>query len=315
MKGLNSGSRLYEFWLILLGSLLVATGYGYFAVPHHVVPGGIFGGSIIIDFLTPFTVGTAAFILNVPLFLLAFWVLGKSFGRKSFLSIFLISLFIDLFRYFAAFVPHMIGGETVLFDFGTPIPSQALPFTDNILLASIIAGVLIGAGQGLIFRARSTTGGTDILAMIFTRWTGMQTGKMMIAVDSLIVLTGSVVFGDASLVLYALVTIFIMNKVADAVLVGQNYQKAVFIISEKHEDIKKGLLEGIRRGGTYFLGEGMYHGKRKKIIYTAVNRRELAVLFDYVKKIDPQAFITIFNATEIKGEGFAPIDEKETEIG
>ena len=273
---------------IIAGAIIMSAGYAFFADPHKIVPGGVYGTAIVVHHVFGFPTGTVGLIFNIPLFIIGIIILGPRFGVKTFVGTILTSVFIDLFSKF---------GYTNV--------------TDDIMLASVVSGVLIGVGLALIFKAKATTGGSDIIAQIVNKYTKISVGQLLIMIDSVIVTVGIVAFKDFSLAFYALITIFITGKVLDAVLMGGNYRKAVFIISEKHEEIREKILFTLNRGGTYFLGKGMYKGDEKKIIYTAVNRRELAMLQEFVSNIDKDAFLTVFNTNQIFGQGFQAIDETE----
>jgi uncharacterized membrane-anchored protein YitT (DUF2179 family) len=272
---------------IVLGALIMAAGYAFFADPMKIVPGGVFGISIVIHHLFGLPTGTMALIFNVPLFIAGIYILGPRFGVKTFLGTVLTSFFIDTLSHFG-------GGKAL---------------TTDIMLGSVVSGVLIGVGLALIFRAGATTGGSDIIAQIANKYSRIPVGKLLIIIDSCIVSVGVIAFKDVSLAAYALITIFITGKVLDSILMGQHYSKGVFIISDKHEEIRQKLLTGIDRGGTYFYGQGMYEGKEKKIIFTAVSRRDFMLLHDFIKKVDPHAFITVFESHEVMGEGFQPISD------
>jgi uncharacterized membrane-anchored protein YitT (DUF2179 family) len=170
--------------------------------------------------------------------------------------------------------------------------------------------VLIGIGLGLIFKSRATSGGSDIIAMIIAKYTNLQLGKLMIYVDSVIVFTGLIAFRDWHIPLYSWVVIYITGRAIDMILEGSDYNKALLIVSKKHQDIKHKILIDLERGGTYLRGEGMFTGEEKQIIYTVVSRREVAVLQEYIGKIDPDAFITVMDAREILGEGFQSLGKK-----
>jgi uncharacterized membrane-anchored protein YitT (DUF2179 family) len=135
----------------------------------------------------------------------------------------------------------------------------------------------------------------------------------MILVDSAVVLLGLFFFGDWQIPLYSLIVIFITGKVIDFVLQGLSYEKTLFIISDKHQDIREKIITDLNRGGTFIKGEGMYGGQDKKIIYTNVTRRELSILQEYVHSIDPRAFMTVINASEVLGRGFRSLREKVVE--
>jgi uncharacterized membrane-anchored protein YitT (DUF2179 family) len=178
------------------------------------------------------------------------------------------------------------------------------------LLSSIFGGVLIGIGLGMIFKSKATSGGSDIIAMIIAKYTRLPLGQLMIYVDSVIVLIGLAVFADWKIPLYSWIVIFITGKVIDVALEGLSYDKTLFIISDRYADIRKYIIEDLERGGTYLKGEGMYNGSSKTIIFTVVNRREMAILQEYIHQIDPSAFVTVLEAKEILGEGFKSLQEK-----
>ncbi len=277
-----------DYALIVVGSLIMAAGYSFFADPLKIVPGGVYGIAIVFHHLYGVSTGTVGLLLNIPLFVLGIVILGPKFGIKTFIGTVVTSFFMNVLSLWN-------GGKAL---------------TDDVMLGSIFSGVLIGAGLALIFKSKATTGGSDIVAQIVNKYTKISVGKLLIAVDSIVVTIGIVAFHDITLALYALITIFITGKVLDAILIGGNYRKAVFIVSDKHEEIAKTISEDLKRGGTIFHGTGMYHRKEKQIIFTAVNRRELAALQERVKQIDPEVFMTVFNTNQIYGLGFSDIREE-----
>jgi len=146
--------------------------------------------------------------------------------------------------------------------------------------------------------------------MIIAKYTRLPLGQLMILVDSAIVFIGFVAFRDWKIPLYSLIVIFITGKVVDVVLQGISYDKTLFIISEKTEEIRNKIIVDLNRGGTFIQGKGMYNGKDRTIIYTVVNRREVAMLQEFIHKTDPSAFMTVINANEIIGEGFKSLNDK-----
>jgi len=179
----------------------------------------------------------------------------------------------------------------------------------DLLLSSIFGGIIIGLGLGLIFRSKATSGGSDIIAMVLAKFTKLPVGQLLIAVDSIIVLLGLIVFKDWKIPLYSWIAIYITGKVLDLTLDGINYERALIIISDKHEDIKERILVSLGRGGTYLSGEGMHSNKEKRIIFTVITRRELSTLKAMIQMIDPDAFLTVMNTAEILGEGFKPLSD------
>jgi uncharacterized membrane-anchored protein YitT (DUF2179 family) len=275
--------------LILVGAFIMAAGFVFFITPYKIVPGGVYGISIVLHHMFGTPVGLIALAFDIPLTLIGIKVLGPRFGVKTVIGFVFTAGFVDLLTY--------LWGE--------------LPLVENdALLSSIFGGLFVGLGLGLIFKAKATSGGSDIVAMIISKYTKLPLGQLMIAVDSVIVLVGLVVFQDWKIPLYSLIVIFITGRVIDVVLQGMSYEKTLFIISEKPNDLRNKIINDLNRGGTFIQGKGMYNGSERTIIYTVVNRREMAMLQDYVHQIDPGAFMTVINANEILGNGFKSLKDK-----
>jgi uncharacterized membrane-anchored protein YitT (DUF2179 family) len=275
--------------LILIGSFILATGFVLFITPYKILPGGVYGISIVLHYLFGTPVGLVALCFDIPLTIVGIKILGPRFGYKTVLGFSLTAIFTDTLTYLWGFEPLVKG---------------------DALLSSIFGGVMVGLGLGLIFRSKATSGGSDIVAMIIAKYTRLPIGMLMIYVDSVIVLIGVLVFQDWKIPLYSWIVIFITGKVIDIVMAGMSYDKSIFIISEKHEEIRDKIINNLNRGGTYIDGKGMFNMADRKIIFTVVSRRELAILEEYVHAIDPMAFLTVLDATEILGEGFKSLKEK-----
>ena len=278
--------------LILIGSFILASGFVLFIAPYKIIPGGVYGISIVLHYLFGTPIGLVALCFDIPLTIIGIKILGPRFGYKTVLGFSLTAIFTDTLTYFWGFKPLVVG---------------------DALLSSIFGGVLVGLGLGLIFRAKATSGGSDIVAMIIAKYTSLPLGMLMIYVDSVVVLVGLLVFQDWKIPLYSWIVIFITGKVIDIVMAGISYDKSIFIISEKHEEIRDKIINNLNRGGTYIEGKGMFNMADRKIIFTVVSRRELALLEEYIHEIDPKAFLTVTDATEILGEGFRSLKEKVTE--
>jgi len=290
-----------SYSLIVIGSFILAAGFVFFINPYHIVPGGVYGIGIVVHHLVPkIPVGTFGLLMNIPLTLLGIRLLGPRFGIKTVVGMVLASVFMDTLTAFVGEDPAtMMGGSVDL--------------SKDVLLSCIFGGVLIGFGLGLIFKSKATSGGSDIIAMILAKYTRLPLGQLMIYVDSTIVILGLVVFGDWKIPLYSWIVIFVTGKVIDIVLQGVNYDKTLFIISDKFEDIRNKIINDLKRGGTYIPGKGMYNGAEKTIIFTVVNRIEQSVLEEYIHQIDTHAFVTVLEANEILGEGFKSLNEKLAE--
>ncbi len=298
---LLSGKWFYAYTLLVTGSFILAVGYVFFISPHKIVPGGVFGIAIVIHHLSQglfsfapdgLPIGIMGLILNIPLTIIGIKILGPRFGVKTIIGFILASFFIDTITYF--------WGEAPLVE-------------DDALLSSIFGGVLIGLGLGLIFKSKATSGGSDIIAMIFAKYTKLPVGQLLIYIDSVIVLFALIVFKDWKIPLYSWIVIFITGKVIDIVIEGISYDKTLFIISDKYQEIRDKIINDLNRGGTFIKGTGMYNQSDKTIIFTVVSRRELAILQDFIHHVDPEAFLTVINANEIIGNGFKSLNEKVNE--
>jgi uncharacterized membrane-anchored protein YitT (DUF2179 family) len=296
---LFSRKWFYDYSLIILGSFILAAGFVFFITPHRIVPGGVYGVAIVVHYLSKdvfafwpdgIPIGLFGLILNIPLTWAGIKILGPKFGVKTITGFIFTSIFIDGISWLR------------------PVGDAAL--VDDILLSCVFGGVLLGFGLGLIFKSRATSGGSDIIAMIIAKYTRMPLGRLMIYVDSVIVLIGLFAFQDWAIPLYSWVVIFITGRAIDITLEGADYNKALFIISREHEAIRKKVLFDLERGGTYLQGKGLYTNDEKQMIFTVVSRRELAILEDYITEIDPDAFITIMDTKEILGEGFKSLRAK-----
>ena len=280
---------LKHYSLILIGSFILASGFVLFITPYKIVPGGVYGISIMLHYIFGTPVGFVALLFDIPLTIIGIKILGPRFGIKTVVSFVLTAVFVDGLTY-------LYGTEPLV--------------KDDALLSSIFGGLFIGVGLGLIFKSRATSGGSDIVAMIISKYTKLPVGQLMIAVDSAIVLIGLLVFQDWKIPLYSLIVIFITGKVIDTILEGMNYDKVLLIISDKTEEIRDKIINDLNRGGTLLKGEGLYNNYERQIVFTVVNRRETVMLQDFINTIDPNAFVTVLNANEILGNGFKSLKEK-----
>lgn len=277
-------SRLWfkNYGLVIFGSVLLAIAIAFFIAPHNLVPGGVFGLSVAINQLTGFPIGMISLAINIPLLLLGFWAVGAGFGIKTFVSLILSSVFIDAIMYL------------------NPDPM----LTSDILVSALFGGALIGLGVGIIISAGGTTGGTDILAAIMHKKLNLSIGRGIIMVDGCILTLGYVVFRDIELATYSVIGIIAISRTIDTFLNGMSLKKVVLVISDKHEEIRQGILAN-DYGGSLINGSGMFYPeKEKKIILSALDRKSMVKVINISKKIDPDVFITVINAADVIGSGF-----------
>jgi uncharacterized membrane-anchored protein YitT (DUF2179 family) len=289
-----------EYCTIIIGTFIMAIGIVVFITPLKLAPGGVYGIAIILHHLFKTPIGLVGICLDIPLLLLGIWLLGAKFGVKTIVGIFSLAGFISLVEFVYGYAPLIsLPGN----------PAIADPASNFII--SLFGGVIVGVGLGLIFRTRATSGGTDIIAMIICKYVKhIPLGTILMIVDSIIVLLALVVFKNWTIPLYSWFVIYVTGFTIDKMISGFDRRKALFIISEYHDQIKNVIINEMERGGTYFKGKGMYHESEKQIIFTTITKKELPGLLYRIHEIDANAFISILDATDVLGEGFNSLRER-----
>lgn len=292
--------NIMSYLYILIGTFILSLGFVLFINPYKIVPGGVYGISIVIHHSTKglfslfpdgTPIGLVSACLDTILTIIGTKILGPRFGFKTVLGFLSTAVFMDVLTAF-------IGED------------DPLGLANDLLLASVFGATIIGIGLAIVFKSKATSGGSDIIAAIIAKYTHLPIGQLLIYVDSGIALLGLIVFNDWKIPLYSWLVIFITGKVIDMFLEGNGHEKMLLIISDKHDEIRERLLFDMGRGGTYLNGEGMFNGSPKKVIYTIVDRREVLILEEHISKIDPDAFVAVIEANEILGEGFKSLTEK-----
>lgn len=258
----------------------MAIGVSLFLLPNKLSAGGVSGLATIIYYVFNFSMGTTIVLINVPIFLFAFYRLGKQVFINSIIGTISLSIFIDLFDKYE-------------------------PITSNGLLACIYGGILIGIGTGIVLRANSSTGGSDLFSQIIKSYnSSIPMGTIIIIIDIIVVSLNVVFLGEIEIALYSAISIYLVGKMVDIVFEGVYFTKLFFIISNKTEDIAKAIGKQIKRGTTGIYGKGMYTGENKLVLMCAAGRRDVARVRKLAKEIDPMCFIIITNSREVLGEGF-----------
>lgn len=270
-----------------------------FITPYNIVPGGVYGLGISLHYLFPsIQVGTFGWLLDVPLLITAFLVFGGKIGMKTITAAFITPLFMN--------APVWIWGA----DNPVAYFIQEMNLSNDLLLTSIFGGLFLGVAMGLIFKTHATSGGTDIIGMIISKFMHIPLAKAIMLVDSCVVIVGLIIIGDWKLPLYSLVVIFISAKVMNFVIEGSEDDKLLFILSKENDSIKNLIINDMDRSGTLVKSKGMYSDNDKEMIFLVISRRELSIVQDYIREIDPNAFMVIVNAHETLGEGFKPFAER-----
>ena len=269
------------FW-IALGSAVYAVGFNWCYVPNRIGFGGITGVGQIINFLFPWApIGMVVILLNIPLFLLGWRLLGGHLLVSSLFAMFISSVFIDLLTAAHTFQPM------------------------DPLLACIFGGVLMGGSLGVVFLQGATTGGTDLIARLLKlkiAWLPM--GRLLMVIDLIVIVAVALVFQNFYSALYGLVALYISSIVMDGVLYGMDHAKVAYIISDKPREICDVIIHDIDRGVTVLHGEGAYSGAEKQVLLVAFKQKQIVALKRAVKEIDPAAFLIVCEAHEVLGDGF-----------
>ena len=328
LKALLEPVGTFAWWrsmfAIVLGCLIMAVGYSYFVSPYNIVPGGVYGMGIVLHNVFPsIQVGTFGYMIDVPLLASAIIVFGRQFGGRTLFAACLTPGLINLLSWIA--FPNQEALEAL-------DPKQlfggVIDLSNDLMLASLLGAVLIGLGVGLVLRNQATTGGTDIIAMYLQKFAKMKFSTGILLADSCDVLSGLLVigFGVGSgadreaveggswlLSFYSLITIYVSSRVLAYVIDGASYDKLLFIISENHHaELRDFIIEDMDRSGTYIKGKGMYTDQDREMIFVVVSRKEVHLVQNKVREIDPKAFMVVTDAYETFGEGFKQFPDKDT---
>ena len=269
---------LKDIVLISAGAFIYAFGVNYFFVANKLADGGIAGISVILHYLFNFNISTTYLVLNVPLVIMGYKLIGGKFIVKTFYGTAMTSL---AFRVFQNYLGPM----------------------DDKLIASIFGGLIIGIGLGTIFVGGGSSGGADILVKILNKYFDIPVGKAFLALDSFVLSALGILFGR-DIFMYTLVGLFISTKAIDFIQDGVDKAKALMIISDKSEEIKNEIMKQTGRGVTIINARGGYTNDSKEVLYCILGRYEVTTVKRIVKNIDRKAFMSVSEVSEVLGEGF-----------
>lgn len=278
-------NRLKNLILMTLGSALVAVGVYFFKFPNHFSMGGVSGLSILLGQLIPATIVTPGFLntaINVLYLILGFLILDKGFGLKTVYCSLLYSVLIQLLEYFCP-LSH--------------------PLTDQKMLELFFAVILPALGSAILFNLGSSTGGTDIMAMILKKFSGLDVGRALLVSDVLIAAAALLIF-DVETGLFSLLGLALKSVLVDTVIESLNRKKSFTVVTHAPEPVCRFINESLHRGATIWQGQGAYTGKEQYIILTALSRHQAVALRNFLRQNDPDAFMLITNSSEIFGKGF-----------
>jgi uncharacterized membrane-anchored protein YitT (DUF2179 family) len=262
---------------ITLGAIVAAFALEAFLLPNAVIDGGVIGISMILSHITKFNLGLIVIVLNLPFILLALKKMGKMFVFQTAYANIILALSLTFFHTYKA--------------------------TDDVLLATVFGGIILGTGVGLILKNTASLDGTEILSLLVSKNFGFSVGEFIMGLNLFIYLAAGKVFGWES-AMYSILTYFVASKVIDTVIEGFNSSKSVRIISDEAGAIGNALIDRLDISITYLKGVGGYSGLDKDIIYCVITRLELPKMIDIVKEIDPKAFVSVVDVHETYGGRF-----------
>lgn len=274
--------------IITLGAVIYALAFDWFVAPNQIAMGGVTGLAQIVNALVPvLPVGVLSILVNVPLFLAGWRLLGGRLLVSSLYAMAVSSLAIDVIAWMHTFPPM------------------------DPILATLYGGAGMGVGLGLVFSQGATTGGTDIIGKLLKlKFPWPPIGKLVMIPDMVVVILAAVVFGTVNAALYGLIQMYLLSKVMDMILYGWDTSRVAYIITDRWEETVQGLLD-MNRGVTLLQGKGAYTGAEKQVLLVAFRQREIVPIKRMLREIDPKAFFIVCDAHEILGEGFGDYQKEE----
>ncbi len=318
-KKINWKREVVAYLFLILGSALFAIGDVMFVNPYLLAPGGTYGLSNVLNTVWPWKISYYALCMDVPLLIIGTWILGPKFGFKTILSTFMIFGFTWAIETVWGYNPVIHDGvfsnvddmSGTLRNIMVQIPHSENYFMPDYFLNTLVAGGIYGVAIGLIFKSGATSGGSDIISMILHKYTKISLGTLVMIVDSCITLTTLVAFGQLRLPIYSILVIVIEGKIIDIVVEGMKTYKTAFVITEKVDVVRDFIINDIKRGGTCFVGTGLFKGQERKMIYINLDRSDLIKLKNSLADLDPDAFVNVMESSEVMGRGFIPLPTSE----
>jgi uncharacterized membrane-anchored protein YitT (DUF2179 family) len=269
-----------QYIFMVLGCICYSLSLRVFLIPNNIVGGGVSGAASLIQITTGLSAGLFIVLINVPILILGFRLMGKNFIFRCLITTLTLGLLTEVF----AHIPTITGND---------------------ILAAVYGGILQGTGIGLFIKYEMSSGGTELLGRITHHALPFFSIPMHVAVfDGLVVILGAFIMKNPENVLYALILIFVSAKVSDLIILGLSKAKLCYIITEKAEEISAFLLSSSPRGITFIQGKGMYTKTQKGVLLTCIKNNQISFLKASVKRLDEGAFVIVCDANEVYGKGF-----------
>ncbi|MFL0581771.1 YitT family protein [Solibacillus silvestris] len=283
------GIKIQNIIGILIGSAIFSFGFVHFNMQNQLGEGGFSGITLILYFTLNWDPALMNLLLNIPMFILGWRLLGKKSFIYTIIGTLSVSVFLKIFQ----------------------IYEVDMNLQDDLFLVSLFAGVFVGIGLGVVFRFGGTTGGVDILARLANKYLGWSMGKTMFGFDFFVIILSWMTFLDARSMMYTLVAVYVGGRVIDLVQEGAYSAKGAFIISVKSDEIANLITNNMDRGVTVFDGHGHFTKEHRDVLYCVIGRNELVRLKNIVHGVDPHAFVSVMDVRDVTGEGFTLDDKKQ----
>ena len=279
MKNLFTKQQAQEAFYVVLGAFVLAISINCILLPNQIVAGGANGIGVILNHLFGWNVALTLYAINIPLLILCFLLLGKEVGLKTIFG-------------------------SLIYPFFVGVTSSFPALTENLFLAALFGGILTGIGLGLVFRGNASTGGTSILTQIVHKYLHVSLGVALLFVDGSVILSALITF-DTDVVLFSLISLYLIGRVVDIVQVGLDRSKNVMIISPKYAEIQAALTTKLDKGATLIPIEGGYSKAPSKLLMTVMNEKDFPQVREEILSIDETAFFITLSASEVHGRGFS----------
>ena len=315
-------AKQFKWWLswanILLGCVIVAIGFVFFINPYNIVPGGVYGASIVCHYLFPsIQVGTFGYMFDIPLLILSAVLLGTALGARTLVAALFTPLVMNVLSTWV--YPDQAALESLD---PSLLLGGCLNLSDHLMLSAIMGAVLVGLGEGMVVRRHATTGGSDIVAMILQKYAHIRFSIAILLVDAVVVTFGLLFIGFGVgestetqpalyLSLYSLIAIFVISRVLAFVINGTKDDKLLFVISDKNmQGLHDYILKDLDRTATRIKSSGLYTGAEKEMIFLVVNHREVIGVKHIIKEVDPEAFVVVTDAYDTFGAGWKELPSR-----
>jgi len=279
MKKVFAHQQVQDALFVIAGAFVLAVSINCILLPNQIVAGGANGISVVLNHMFGWNVAVVLYAINIPLLILCFLLLGKEVGLKTIFGSLLYPFFVGITGHF-------------------PV------ITHDLFLAALFGGIVTGVGLGLVFRGNASTGGTAIISQIVHKYFHVSLGIAILFVDGLVILSALIAF-DTDVVLFSLISLFLIGRVVDMVQVGFDRSKNVMIVSQKYEEIQHAITTTLDKGVTLIPIEGGYSQAPSKLLMTVISEKDFPKVKEAILTIDDTAFFVTLNASEVNGRGFS----------